>query len=108
MKKKSLLVWDQFRAHKTEKVKEELQELNTTQAVIPGGLKSLLQPLDVVLNKPLKDKMRKLWISWMSSDQHEYTTQALGATYTQIIGFSPVFDGSSRGAACTRVQPTHE
>jgi len=73
LRKKSLLVWDQFRAHKTDKVKKELASLLTTQAVIPGGLTSLLQPLDVVLNKPVKDRMRQKWMAWMSSGQQELT-----------------------------------
>ena len=38
LKKKSMLVWDQFRAHLTDKVKEKIENLNTSQAVIPGGL----------------------------------------------------------------------
>ena len=67
-KKLSLLMWDQFRAHKTEKVKEKLKALKTTQAMIPGGLTSVLQPLDVVINKPFKDRLRQKWVEWMSSD----------------------------------------
>ena len=73
LKKKSLLVWDQFRAHKTEKVKEKAKEIQTTQAMIPGGLTSILQPLDVVLNKPFKDRVRKRWMTWMASDDKELT-----------------------------------
>ena len=56
LKKKSLLVWNHFGAHKTNKVKEKLKDINAKQAVIPGGLTSVLQPLDVVLNKPFKDR----------------------------------------------------
>ena len=36
-------------------------------AVIPGGLTSVLQPLDVCLNKPFKDHQRKMWVEWMTS-----------------------------------------
>lgn len=72
-KKKALLVWDQFRAHKTEKVKDKVKSHNTLQAMIPGGLTSLLQPLDVVLNKPFKDRVRQRWMEYISSDQKEFT-----------------------------------
>lgn len=38
--KKSMLVWDQFRSHLTDTVKDKLKSLKTFQAVIPGGLTS--------------------------------------------------------------------
>ena len=71
--KASLLVWDQFRAHLCDSVKTELKELNTSQAVIPGGCTSLLQPLDVCINKPFKDHLRTYWNQWMMEGDHEYT-----------------------------------
>ncbi|KAG8173318.1 hypothetical protein JTE90_003633 [Oedothorax gibbosus] len=53
LRKKSLLVWDSFRAHLTDKVKEKVKEsARTSQVVIPGGLTSILQPLDVCINRP--------------------------------------------------------
>jgi len=73
LNKKALLVWDQFRAHKTDKVKEKVKLLSTTQAVNLGGLASILQPLDVVLNKHFKDRMRQKWMAWMASDNKELT-----------------------------------
>ena len=73
LNKKALLVWDQFRAHKTDKVKGKAKSLGITQAVIPGGLTSILQPLDVVLNKPFKDRMRQKWMAWMASDDKDLT-----------------------------------
>jgi hypothetical protein len=54
---KSLLVLDSFTAHKTVNVKNRFHEKNTNLAVIPGGLTSRLQPLDVSLNKPFKAKV---------------------------------------------------
>jgi transposase-like protein len=54
---RSLLVLDSFTAHKTDAVKKRFREKNTDLAVIPGGLTSRLQPLDVSLNKPFKDKV---------------------------------------------------
>lgn len=73
--KKSMLVWDQFRSHLTDTVKDKLKSLKTFQAVIPGGLTSILQPLDVVLNKPFKDRVREKWITWMKSDDKELTAK---------------------------------
>ena len=57
-KRKSLLVWDSFRGHISNAVKNKLNYLNTVPAVIPGGMTSILQPLDVCVNKPFKDIMQ--------------------------------------------------
>jgi len=73
--KKLLLVWDMFRAHLTDGTKDAAKEMRTDLCVIPGGLTSLLQPLDVCLNKPFKDRVRKLWNDWMASDEPKPTTK---------------------------------
>ena len=65
LKKNSLLVWDMFRALLLGKVKDTLKENKTYQAVIPGGCTSVLQSLDVCLNKPFKVNMRQRWNHWM-------------------------------------------
>jgi hypothetical protein len=53
----SLLVLDSFSAHIVESVKRRFREKNTDIAVIPGGLTSRLQPLDVSVNKSFKTKV---------------------------------------------------
>lgn len=73
LKPRSLLVWDMFRAHLCDSVKAKLKDYRTRQAVIPGGCTSVLQPLDVSVNKPFKTYIRKLWISWMISGEKEFT-----------------------------------
>ena len=70
--KNSLLVLDMFRGHLHEKCKRMMKEDNITPAVIPGGCTSLLQPLDVCLNKPFKTKMHEFWCKWMISGDEEY------------------------------------
>ncbi|XP_066471475.1 uncharacterized protein [Tiliqua scincoides] len=69
----SLLVWDKFHPHITEKVKAEAKKMATTLAVIPGGLTSVLQPLDVCLKKPFKDQMYTMWQHWAGSGQEKLT-----------------------------------
>ncbi|XP_062829050.1 pogo transposable element with KRAB domain isoform X2 [Anolis carolinensis] len=67
--KPSLLVWDMFRAHTSDDIKKLAESSQVTLAVVPGGLTSVLQPLDVCLNKAFKDRLRKMWHEWMSSGQ---------------------------------------
>jgi hypothetical protein len=47
--------------------------MKTNLAVIPGGLTSVLQPLDVSVNKPFKDNVSKLYMQWMAKGGHELT-----------------------------------
>ena len=65
--------WDSFSAHLTDTVKQQLRENKTATAVIPGGLTSLVQPLDVCLNKPFKDGLREKWMTWMMSGEKTFT-----------------------------------
>jgi len=62
-----LMVYDSFRGHLEGSVKEKFKEHNYDLAVIPGGLTSICQPLDVAINKPFKDNLRKEWHLWMAN-----------------------------------------
>ena len=73
LKKPALIVWDQFRAHRTNPVIQKMAQLKTKVAVIPGGLTSQMQPLDVSLNKPFKAFIREEWNKWMLSEDFEVT-----------------------------------
>ena len=72
-RRRSLLVLDAFRCHKTEQTKTTLRRLNTDLAMIPGGMTSLLQPLDVAVNKPFKDRLRQKWSTWILEGVKSYT-----------------------------------
>ena len=50
---------DSFEGHKTDTIKNITLNENTDLAIIPGGLTSIVQPLDVCLNKPFKDRLRE-------------------------------------------------
>ncbi|CAG8838866.1 32463_t:CDS:2, partial [Gigaspora margarita] len=62
----AMLVFDSFRGHLEELVKSKFCKCGFDLAVIPGGLTSICQPLDIAINKPFKDNMRKEWHIWMS------------------------------------------
>ena len=72
-RERSLLVWDSFSAHLTDSVTKDVKNCNTDVAVIPGDLTGMLQPLDVSLNKPFKDALRRQWMEWMADEKFELT-----------------------------------
>ena len=72
-RRRSLPVFDSFEAHVTDRVKRALERENTNLAVIPSDLTSILKPLDVCLNKPFKDGVRKRWMEWMAIGIQEFT-----------------------------------
>ena len=73
LKKPVLLVFDHFKAHITQSAKAIAADLKTQLAVIPVGLTSQLQPLNVSVNKPFKALMKKEWTSWMQSAGNDLT-----------------------------------
>jgi len=62
-----MLVFDSFKGHLEGIVKKKFHKSGFDLAVIPGGLTSICQPLDVSINKPFKDNLRKEWHTWMAS-----------------------------------------
>ena len=68
-----MLVWDSFRAQLSKPVRSTLRSINTECVVIPGGMTSMLQPLDVSINKPFKDRMRAKWQNCMLAGQNSFT-----------------------------------
>ena len=65
----ALLVMDSFSAHITTSVRSELERINAFPAIIPGGCTSKAQPLDVVINKPYKDRVQQCWTLFMQDKQ---------------------------------------
>jgi len=50
----SMLVLDAFKGHLTDSVKNQLRKMKTELVIIPGGMASVLQPMDVSINRPFK------------------------------------------------------
>jgi hypothetical protein len=63
-----LLILDSYRCHMMGLVVQKIQELGVEVKHIPGGCTSFRQPIDISFNKPFKDRLWKLWISWMISN----------------------------------------
>ena len=64
---KALLILDVFRAHHTTEVQQKLSESNILVVFVPPNCTDMLQPLDLSVNKPLKNEMRKRFVEWYSS-----------------------------------------
>lgn len=62
-----LLVWDAFRAHRTDDVMRQLKTMRTDTAMIPGGCTKLLQAPDVSWMKPFKAAYVELYEKWMQT-----------------------------------------
>jgi hypothetical protein len=73
LNKRGMLVLDSSKGHLTQQIKEEMRKANTDPVVIPGGMTSLLQVLDVVVNKPFKDHLRQLYSDWLLEGKQALT-----------------------------------
>ena len=65
-KSQKLLVLDVHQAQKTELVKATFKNCRTSMAMVPPGCTSLVQPLDVSINKPFKQYLEE------ASEEHYY------------------------------------
>ena len=61
-----LLLLDKFLAHWTVPVQERLTQIGITTYQIPSGCTSFVQPVDVGIGKPFKDRVRSKWWDWMN------------------------------------------
>lgn len=82
---KSVLIYDSARPHITEEVKKKVKRYSQL-VVIPGGLTSKLQPLDLSVNRSFKSKMRDKWEEWMVNGYHSFTNSGAikKASYIEI------------------------
>ena len=69
----SMLVLVAFSCHKTDDIKALLRRTNTDLVIIPNGMTSLLQPLNVSINKQFQDGLRRCWSNWIMNVSGEKT-----------------------------------
>jgi len=93
----TLFALDLMGSHKTPAVLELFRSNNITPSLIPAGCTSLVQPLDVSINKPFKDLMRDYtdqkifecesaadFEKWTIGDRRVMTTHYVGEAYAQF------------------------
>ena len=69
-----LLVWDAYKCHLTDGVRNVANMLtNSDMAIIPGGLTGHIQPADVSWNKPFKEAYKELYGEWTATGEKSYT-----------------------------------
>ena len=61
-----LFIFDTFKGHKEDRMESLLLENNVLSVIVPSNCTDLLQPLDLSVNKPLKDPLRRSFQSWYS------------------------------------------
>jgi len=62
-------VLDAFKGHKdkegqTTKIANALHRNNFHVVTVPGRCTSMVQPLDVSINRPFKLRLKQLWLEW--------------------------------------------
>ena len=62
-----ILLLDSFRCHMMTSVVNSIAQLGVEVRHIPGGCTGLVQPIDVGIGKPLKNRVRQKWEDWMIS-----------------------------------------
>ena len=68
---------DQFSVHKLDAVKKLLNKSKTDILLIPPGFTSIQQPLDIYMNKPLKDQLRSRWETYMLEAEFNHKDKKL-------------------------------
>jgi len=61
----SMLVLDAYKWHLIDSVKNPLRKMKTELVIIPGGMTSVLQPMDLSINKPFEDRLRQQYTTWI-------------------------------------------
>ncbi|KAG7360412.1 DDE superfamily endonuclease [Nitzschia inconspicua] len=61
----SFLFMDHFRCHYSDTVKARLDSVGVQLKLISKGCTSIVQPIDVGVNKPFKDRIKSQWWEWM-------------------------------------------
>ena len=63
-----LVIFDQFKAHTTQRFLKALDESNILVAEIPANCTDWLKPLDLSVNKPIKSFMKRQFQLWYANE----------------------------------------
>ena len=67
----AIVIFDAFRGHKGSEIEDLLKKNHLFPVPIPSNCTDRLQPVDVSVNKPLKDHLRNKFTRWYASQVQE-------------------------------------
>lgn len=85
--KPALAIMDNFKGQVTTKINNLLEANNIHVCLLPPNTTDVLQPMDISVNKPAKDYLKRKFEEWYSG---EVTKQLTGATDLESVEFEPV------------------
>ena len=59
------LLLDKYKCHSTAAVVREIEQLGVEWDILPGGCTGLIQPIDVGIGKPFKNRLCSKWEDWV-------------------------------------------
>ena len=78
----AIVIYDAFRGHRGEEVQSLLAVNNLLSVHVPSNCTDRLQPLDVSVNKAVKNVLRKSFIEWYSN---QVSTQLKSGTSVEDV-----------------------
>ena len=79
-------MFNSFKAHLRDDVQQALERANASVVVLPGACSSKAQPVDVSLNRTIKDTVRGLWEEFMTSNMgHGPVSEAPAPTKNNVV-----------------------
>ena len=88
-----MVIIDNFRGQITDSVNSLLEANNIHVALLPANATDLLQPMDIAVNKPAKDFLKRKFEHWYSE---EVTKQLEGVKDIEAVEIQPI-DMTSAG-----------
>ena len=77
---------DSFKAHTTDSTTKMMKEQDTTHSIIPGCYTSKLQPLNVPINKPFKQILKRTnFIHRLVTTVADHTAKIKTASKHQVL-----------------------
>ena len=80
-----ILIPDVHLAQQTDSVKELLKKHNTSLVNVPPGCTSLVQVVDVLINKPLKDEVRSLFEDHLDKILDQYVDGKINQSQRRVL-----------------------